>query len=61
MDRLYKTYGRLLAETDLSFTRYQRLFMEYAILFKREKGLQSLKTEKRLRQRSYPGPVIIFF
>ena len=22
MDRLYKTYGRLLAETDLSFTRY---------------------------------------
>ncbi len=22
MDRLYKAYGRLLAETDLSFTRY---------------------------------------
>ena len=22
MDRLYKTYGRLLAETDLGFTRY---------------------------------------
>lgn len=22
MDRLFKTYGRLLAETDLSFTRY---------------------------------------
>ena len=22
MDRLYKTYGRLLAVTDLSFTRY---------------------------------------
>ena len=22
MDRLYKTYGRLLAETDLSFTSY---------------------------------------
>ena len=22
MDRLYKTYGRLLAETDMGFTRY---------------------------------------
>jgi hypothetical protein len=33
--------------------------MELAGFFKREKGLQSLKTEKRLRQKNYPGPVCL--
>ena len=56
--------GKHHASVKASFLIYMLLpnsanSMELAGFFKREKGLLSLKAEKRLRQKSYPGPRLL--
>ena len=57
MDRLFRTYGRLLAETDLSFTRYlydQTNWDNRAIVIKGAKGVGKTTMLLQHIKRTFP-------